>query len=203
MRVRVLTNSLLSTDVPAVHAGYRRYRVPLLEAGVELYEVKPLPGKPHAARRHAEDAELRAVLAAREGVRVRSQADLHRLGELRSPLAASQHGDRADDRQSRARAAGRRALRHDRAARRTASCWRSRADGERIAQLVWKSVKDGKPVVYDDEPGDDRWREFLVDLYGRCRSRTSCEKCRLMVGQRRISRRRLGDLALARREMRL
>ena len=46
VRVRVLTNSLLSTDVPAVHAGYRRYRVPLLEEGVELYEVKPLPGKP-------------------------------------------------------------------------------------------------------------------------------------------------------------
>ena len=45
--VRVLTNSLLSTDVPAVHAGYRHYRLPLLEAGVELYEVKPLPGKPH------------------------------------------------------------------------------------------------------------------------------------------------------------
>ena len=33
VRVRVLTNSLLSTDVPVVHAGYRRYRVPLLEEG--------------------------------------------------------------------------------------------------------------------------------------------------------------------------
>ena len=46
VRVSVLTNSLLSTDVPAVHAGYRAYRLPLLEEGVELYEVKPLPGKP-------------------------------------------------------------------------------------------------------------------------------------------------------------
>jgi putative cardiolipin synthase len=32
--------------------------------------------------------------------------------------------------------------------------------------LVWKSVKDGKPIVYETEPGDDRLREFLVDLYG-------------------------------------
>src|SRR5436853_5356734 len=31
--------------------------------------------------------------------------------------------------------------------------------------LVWKSVKDGKQIVYDDEPGDDAWREFMVDLY--------------------------------------
>ena len=39
--MRVLTNSLASTDVAAVHAGYARYREALLRAGVELYEVKP------------------------------------------------------------------------------------------------------------------------------------------------------------------
>jgi hypothetical protein len=32
--------------------------------------------------------------------------------------------------------------------------------------LVWKSVKDGKPVVHETEPGDNRWREPKVDLYG-------------------------------------
>lgn len=41
VRVRVLTNSLASTDVAAVHSGYSRYRKALLESGVELYEVKP------------------------------------------------------------------------------------------------------------------------------------------------------------------
>ena len=40
VRVHVVTNSLAATDVPAVHAGYERYRRPLLEAGVELYEVR-------------------------------------------------------------------------------------------------------------------------------------------------------------------
>ncbi len=44
VRVIVLTNSLASTDVAAVHAGYRRYRVPLLRAGVELYENKTTGG---------------------------------------------------------------------------------------------------------------------------------------------------------------
>ncbi len=39
VRVRIITNSLASTDVAAVHAGYARYRKPLLRAGVELYEV--------------------------------------------------------------------------------------------------------------------------------------------------------------------
>jgi putative cardiolipin synthase len=41
VRVVVLANSLASNDVLAVHAGYRRYRKPLLRAGVELYELKP------------------------------------------------------------------------------------------------------------------------------------------------------------------
>ncbi len=40
VRVRILTNSLAATDVPAVHAGYKGYRKSLLEAGVELYELK-------------------------------------------------------------------------------------------------------------------------------------------------------------------
>ena len=38
--VRVLTNSLEATDVAAVHAGYAKWRKPLLEAGVKLYELR-------------------------------------------------------------------------------------------------------------------------------------------------------------------
>lgn len=41
--VKVLTNSLASTDVAAVHAGYRRYREALISAGVHLYELRPNP----------------------------------------------------------------------------------------------------------------------------------------------------------------
>ena len=40
VEVRVLTNALEATDVVAVHAGYARWREPLLKAGVRLYELK-------------------------------------------------------------------------------------------------------------------------------------------------------------------
>ena len=40
IRVRVITNSLSSTDVPVVHSGYAKYRKDLLRADVELYEMK-------------------------------------------------------------------------------------------------------------------------------------------------------------------
>ncbi len=40
--VTVITNSLASTDVSIVHAGYRRYRKELLKGGVRLIEMKPI-----------------------------------------------------------------------------------------------------------------------------------------------------------------
>ena len=40
VRVRVVTNSLASTNHVPVHSGYARYRKRLLEAGVELYELR-------------------------------------------------------------------------------------------------------------------------------------------------------------------
>ena len=44
-RVRILTNALNTTDVLMVHAGYTKYRRELLEAGVELYELKLRAGQ--------------------------------------------------------------------------------------------------------------------------------------------------------------
>ncbi len=39
VNVKVVTNSLMSNDVPIVHAGYAKYRKELLENGIELYEL--------------------------------------------------------------------------------------------------------------------------------------------------------------------
>jgi phosphatidylserine/phosphatidylglycerophosphate/cardiolipin synthase-like enzyme len=45
VHIRVLTNSLASTDSPLVHNGYARYRVALLKLGVELSEMRPKLGQ--------------------------------------------------------------------------------------------------------------------------------------------------------------
>ena len=48
--VRVLTNSLATTDVLAVHSAYARYRKPLLQGGVRLWELRQQAGEqPHAS----------------------------------------------------------------------------------------------------------------------------------------------------------
>jgi putative cardiolipin synthase len=77
IRVRVVTNSLAATDVPAVHSGYAGYRRPLLEAGIEVYELKPT----------AQSAEAR-----REEKRERSEGAAHRVGgSSRASLHAKTH----------------------------------------------------------------------------------------------------------------
>jgi phosphatidylserine/phosphatidylglycerophosphate/cardiolipin synthase-like enzyme len=48
VHIRILTNSLASTDAPLVHNGYSRYRKALLGMGVELYEVRPKLGQKRA-----------------------------------------------------------------------------------------------------------------------------------------------------------
>ena len=165
VRVRVLTNSLLSTDVVAVHAGYRRYRVPLLEAGVELYEVKPLPGKPNprggvlkSPSSGQFSLHAKAFVFDRKRIFIGSanfdRRSLHLNTEIGlmidSPELARQVVQRFD------------------AIAQPANSFVLALSGgkDESRHLVWQSVKDGKPIVYDSEPGDDRWREFKVDLYG-------------------------------------
>jgi putative cardiolipin synthase len=41
VNIKILTNSLATTDVIAVHAGYKKYRKKLLESGINLFELKP------------------------------------------------------------------------------------------------------------------------------------------------------------------
>jgi putative cardiolipin synthase len=42
VKIQILTNSQEATDVAAVHAGYAKWRKPLLEAGIVLYEKRRL-----------------------------------------------------------------------------------------------------------------------------------------------------------------
>ena len=64
--VRVITNSLGATDEPQASMAYERYRMQLLQMGVELYEVSALQTLRDEAARHAfgrSRAQLHAKLA--------------------------------------------------------------------------------------------------------------------------------------------
>jgi putative cardiolipin synthase len=41
VKMKIVTNSLASHDVPAVNSHYKQWRKPILETGAELYEIRP------------------------------------------------------------------------------------------------------------------------------------------------------------------
>ena len=85
-QVRILTNSLAANDVAAVHGGYSRHRKDLLEGGVQIWELKPLPG-------NAEDCESLRVIGrepAYQGVRGRRPRAVRRQLQPRSALDLAQ-----------------------------------------------------------------------------------------------------------------
>jgi putative cardiolipin synthase len=73
IHISVLTNSLEATDVAAVHAGYARWRRPLLRAGIALFESRRLlpTARRHRRRRGGSSStSLHAKTFAIDGERV-------------------------------------------------------------------------------------------------------------------------------------
>jgi len=163
VRVRVLTNSLLSTDVIAVHAAYQHYRIPLLEAGVQLYEVKPLPGKPQprgGALKEPSSGQFslhaKAYVFDDRRIFIGSANFDRRSLHLNTEIGLMI--DSAD-------LAKQVTTRFNTIASPANSFVLALEKDHESPHIVWKSVKDGKPIVYDSEPCDEGKRELLVDLY--------------------------------------
>jgi putative cardiolipin synthase len=73
VRVRILTNSLASTDVGLVHAGYAKYRKDLLRAGIELYEMNMKISKKVRKQKAGKKSSSKASLHAKSFVFDRKQ----------------------------------------------------------------------------------------------------------------------------------
>lgn len=163
VRVRILTNSLGSTDVPAVHAGYRKYRVPLLEMGVELFEVRTQLGAPtvRGARLKGDEAEEFALHAKvymfdRSTVFIGSANFDHRSFRLNTEVGVLIES--AEIAQQVAR--------RFEAITQPANSYQVRLDRTQDGKptLTWHTEEDGKPVVYRREPGDELLRRIAVNL---------------------------------------
>ena len=153
--VRVLTNSLEATDVAAVHAGYAKWREPLLEAGVKLYELRrarPLEeGQRRGGPLGSSASSLHAKTFAVDGERVfigsfnfdpRSARLNTEMGfVIDSPAMARHLGAMLDGGLA------------DRAYE-----VRLNPDGS----LYWIERKQGSAIRYDAEPGTSFWRRLSV-----------------------------------------
>ena len=165
VRVRVLTNSLETTDAPITFSAYDRYRVPMLESGIELYEVRPhlgapnMPGGGSLKSSSTTPFALHAKVFVFDRSRVfigsmnfdeRSRRLNTELGVLiDSPEMAKEIGERFD------------------AAAKPANSY-VLGLGPRGAlgepTLIWRTEENGAQVVYDTDPHADAGRRLKVEL---------------------------------------
>jgi putative cardiolipin synthase len=161
VRVRVLTNSLASTDVAAVHAGYRRYRAALLDIGIELYELKPIVPTGRRRRRRIMFGSARASLHAKTFVFDRSHVVIGSMNiDPRSIYLNTELGLTIDS----ARLAGE-----------IADSFEELIDPDysykvernaRSGRLLWKSREGGAEVVCGHDPLVSVWRRLAVIALG-------------------------------------
>ncbi len=153
--VRVLTNSLAATDAPAVHIGYSRYRKPLLEAGVALYELRPQLGTPSSSV--GEFGSSRSSLHAKALVIDRSVVLVGSMNM--DPRSANLNSEMGLVVESPSIAAQLSDLFADMATHSSyAVTLRNGYD------LQWQTEEDGKPKVYDDEPDASAARRLMLWL---------------------------------------
>ena len=171
VKVRALVNSLATTDVSAVHAGYKKRRHELLEAGVVLYEMKPAAREPGAGtdEKHgpggSSSASLHAKTFAVDGSRIF-------VGSFNfDPRSARlKHRDGAPDRQPHARRAAHAVLRQGYSTGRL----RSAACGRRATAWNGSSARPAGEQRYDTEPGVGLMQTHVRGLSCRCCRSTGC-----------------------------
>jgi putative cardiolipin synthase len=160
--IKVLTNALAATDEPEVHAGYSRYRIPLLEAGIDLFELRPISGR---APQHAygtssgESLHAKSMIVDRRMVFVGSMNLDPRSRKLNTEMgviadcpdlaaALSRYFDSATAPENAYHVVLERP-----------------ADSPTSKPVLrWIAVDDGKPVTFDHDPETSQWQRMKVSL---------------------------------------
>lgn len=160
--VKVLTNSLASNDEPIVYSAYSRYRRPLLESGVQLYELRPAPGAPQPATSGGTSSGVslhaKAIVVDREKVFVGSMNM-----DARSKLLNTEMGILVDCPPLATAVA-----QFFNSAALPGNAYRLtlKADGSAHGgAMQWQATDQGKPVTYDHDPGATTSRRIEVQMF--------------------------------------
>jgi putative cardiolipin synthase len=157
VEVRVITNSLASTNQTLVHSGYAPVRKRLLEMGVKLYEVRP-DAQPAGVDRVEDEAGSEGTMHIKAFVVDRQSFFLGSFNfDPRSAYINTESGVIIDSPEL--------------------GSWAVDAVEEVLAerayelkltdryQLRWHTLKDGEEVVYTRDPETSAWARFKVRLW--------------------------------------
>jgi putative cardiolipin synthase len=173
VQVKVLTNSLAATDAVAVQAGYAPYRVPMLKAGVELYEFKPVQAEGDGrARTGLFGSQSRASLHAKaymidRSILVIGSMNLDpRSASLNTELALVIYNQQIASEAARLFDAGiapARAYRVELASPAVLAGLKN--TGSPMSPLVWTTEDDGLARTYNFDPQAGLYRNVLTGLF--------------------------------------
>jgi putative cardiolipin synthase len=165
VRVRILTNSLASTDEPIVHSAYQKYREPLLKDGIELYEVRPVLGdtNTHGGGSLKSPSGGQFALHAKVFVLDRRRVFVGSMNfDRRSLKLNTEIGVLVDSPEL-----ARQVIARFDAIARPANCYvpgLTAADAGGHQGLIWHTEEDGKPVELTSEPNGNVVKEMKSDL---------------------------------------
>jgi putative cardiolipin synthase len=157
IKVRVITNSLASTDGIMAQSGYARQRYNLLKGGIELYELKP-KAKSKASRSLKRSAEAKSALHAKTYIFDRKEvyigsfnfdprsANINtELGIVSETPRMAQHIASGLFDKSVVDAAYKVVLLDD--------------------EVVWQETINGEVIIHHEQPETSFWRRFNLSIY--------------------------------------
>jgi putative cardiolipin synthase len=162
-RVRILTTSLEASNDPLAEAGYRHYRVPLLESGVELFELRMHPESVRGSGQSAKmtrygtySLHAKLLVFDRSAVFVGSMNYDARSRWLNTEVGLIVHSpDLAAQTAQRFEAMTQPASAY-------AVTLQHADDAQGSPRLIWSTVKQSQPVSYHKEPARTAWQRFKV-----------------------------------------
>ena len=159
VRIRILTNSMTSSDVGIVHAGYKKYRKPLLKMGIELYELDRL--FPTEKKKNTASGSSKASLHTKSFVFDRQKVFIGSLNlDPRSVIENSEIGVVLESKEI---AIGMSDI-FDQDIDKVAFKLELVADDHEGEKIRWsKKGKENKEVFYHD-PHTTLWQRFIISL---------------------------------------
>jgi len=169
IKVRLLTNSLSSTDGLMAQSGYSRQRIDLLKGGVEIYELKA-HAKTKASRSLRRSAKAKSGLHAKTYIFDREEifigsfnfdqrsanintevGVIYQMPEMAEFIASNVFDENIEEAAYRVELV----IEHE------------VIDGIDIAQekVVWIEMKDGKEIRHTKDPATSGWRRFNEDVF--------------------------------------
>jgi putative cardiolipin synthase len=163
VRVRILTNSLASTNHSFVHAGYAKHRKELLQAGVELYEINIKMLQKNREGQNVDYGKDKTVLHAKSFVFDRERVF---VGSLNLDPRSIDHNTEIGLVLWSGNIANRLAGWFDQNIERVAFRLALQANDKGYEKIVWHGLEDGEKVTYDEDPYTGFWLRFYVGFLG-------------------------------------